>query len=124
MGSTGSTNSYANKIQALARGEVFSDSKTSPLNYDNSKLNEVAFRDWQTDENFVGVQSVNVSDIVTVQPNVQANKLLSFNSPVDTSTVSVLKIGDKYYLGDGNHRIVAAYLKGNEKVKVKVYEET
>ena len=102
---------------------MFSDAKVSPLAYDGSKVMKVAFGNWKTDDNFKGVQEVPVSKIVSVQPYVQSHKLLGFDGDIDTSTVSVLKIGDKFYLGDGNHRIVTAFLRGNKKVNVKVYEE-
>lgn len=122
-GGGGSFAARVNALQVPSKPATFSDSRVSPLAYDKSKLMDVAFGGWREDKNFVGLQDVKISDIISVQPYVQANKLLSFKHPIDTTSVGVLQIGDKFYLGDGNHRIVAALLSGKKKVKVRVYRE-
>ena len=78
---------------------------------------------WQNNDNFKGIQTININDIYTTQPYVQANKLKSFKGNIDTTNVPVLKIGNKYYVSDGNHRVVASMLKGKKSIKVKVYEQ-
>ena len=117
-------NSYEKAIDNLQtpKESVFSDSKISPLAYDGSKLMEVNFGDWRTPENDKGIHEVNISDIVTTQPNVQSGKLKNFKGNIDTSDVALLKIDEKYYVPDGNHRIVASLLKGQKKIRVRVYE--
>lgn len=126
-GSRSEETSYSNKVDALrnASNTPFPDSKETPLEYNKNRLMEVSFGDWKDKkENFLGVKEVDISKIVTVQPYVQANKLKKFKGSVDTSDIKLLKIGNKYYVGDGNHRIVASYLQGKKKVKVQVYKES
>lgn len=121
-----SSQSYRTAVEQLItpKGELmFADSKVSPLAYDGSKLMEVNFGGWQKQENLVGVQEISVQDVITTQPYVQANKLLNFGGPIDTSEVPVLKIGNKYYVADGNHRIVSNVLAGRKRVRVSVYRK-
>lgn len=121
-----STQSYKTAVEQLTtpKGElIFADSKISPLTYDGSQIMKVNFGGWQKQENLVGVQEIPVKDIVTTQPYVQSNKLLNFGGPIDTSEVPVLQIGDKYYVADGNHRVVSNVLAGKKRVRVKVYRE-
>lgn len=118
--------SYKAAVEQLTtpKGElIFADSKISPLTYDGSQIMKVNFGGWQKQENLVGVQEIPVKDIVTTQPYVQSNKLLNFGGPIDTSEVPVLQIGDKYYVADGNHRVVSNVLAGKKRVRVKVYRE-
>ena len=124
MGSIG--NPYMNNLTNLKTPQgtmIFSDSKISPLTYDGSKVMEVNFGDWQTDNNLIGIKEIDVQDIVTTQPYVQSGKLSKFGGAIDTSDVPVLQIDDKYYVADGNHRIVSNVLAGKTKVKVKVYKK-
>lgn len=121
-----STQSYKTAVEQLItpKGElIFADSRVSPLAYDGSKLMEVNFGDWRKPENFEGVQEISVENIITTQPYVQSNKLLNFGGPIDTSEVPVLQIGNKYYVADGNHRIVSNMLAGRKRVRVSVYRK-
>lgn len=123
MGSIGG-NSYIRNLESLTipkQPATFPDSRNTPLTYDNSRLMEVNFGDWRTPDNFKGIQEIDVSNIVTTQPFVQLGKLTRFGSAIDTSDVPVLQIGDKYYVADGNHRIVSNVLSGRHKVRVSVY---
>lgn len=116
---------YEEKVDSLkdAKNGVFEDSKETPLKYDDTYLMDVNFGNWKTEKNYKGLKEIRIDEIVTTQPFVQANKLKRFEKDVNTEDVCVLKMNDKYYLGDGNHRIVASYLKGKKTVKVRVYEK-
>ena len=122
IGGGGSFQAQVDALQAPSGTMIFPDDRLTPLPYDGSRMMEVVFGDWQKPENFVGVQSVSVDDIVATQPHVQANKLLRLGAnPIDTSNVALLQIGNKYYLGDGNHRVVSAILQGKRSLNVRVY---
>lgn len=72
------------------------------------------------------VESVPIANILASEDTLDGEHLRALVNKQKTTPASgqatVLKIGNKYYAQDGNHRIAAAYLRGEKTIDVLVLE--
>ena len=69
------------------------------------------------------IKTVPVSSIVPTQKNLTVGNLENTQEVTDSNEdIILLKVGDKYYVLDGHHRIANEILKGKENVTVRVSE--
>jgi hypothetical protein len=75
-------------------------------------------------ENLGEVQDVPISKIVSTEPELNDEHLAKIKSGIPYKASSKLPwayfYGGKYYVNDGNHRVVAAHLAGEKTVKMVV----
>lgn len=75
-------------------------------------------------ENLGEVHDVPISKIVSTEPELNDEHLAKIKSGVPYKASSKLPwayfYGGKYYVNDGNHRVVAAHLAGEKTVKMVV----
>lgn len=65
--------------------------------------------------------TVSVDDLVPSQPTVIKNKVQKFIDGSYEKLPDVIKIGDKYHIIDGHHRLASKTVSGEKNVKVNAY---
>lgn len=76
----------------------------------------------QSRQKYGDVTNIPIDKLIATEPLLDKkhlDKVMQGKStkPAD-DLATVYKVGDKYYIGDGNHRVAAAALQGNQTVKV------
>jgi hypothetical protein len=70
-------------------------------------------------KNNVNIESVLPENIIPTQRNVTTNNLKSVEGV--TQMPDLIKVGDKYYISDGHHRIARDILNGKSSIDARVF---
>ena len=72
------------------------------------------------------MEDVPISQTISIEPYLDGEHLRSLvhNKPTTdpSGVITLIKSGDKYYVQDGNHRVVAAAFRGDETINALVLD--
>ena len=128
MGSIGNYNpSPQEQIRALPARKGSKVDVENPIYEDSPTIymafNELDKRAQKERQSITSTQEIYVDRIISGQQWLERNKLMDYadvNTP--SPTIEVIKYHDDYIVTDGNHRVVIAKMKSQEKIKAKVID--
>jgi hypothetical protein len=71
------------------------------------------------DQNLGKVTTVPIAKLIPFEPDYDKEHILR---GVKSELADVYLLNGKYYINDGNHRVIAAHLKGEKLVKVNIFD--